>query len=74
MYVSCSVSNENAATTSSINDYHIATLRLAKMQDQYSLNCIDGHFQDGAGSMLQLFLHLNAVNISLMHVSKPIAT
>jgi len=33
-YVSCSVSNEKAATTSSMNYYHIATLRLAKMQDQ----------------------------------------
>jgi len=37
MYVSHTVSNENAATTLSVNYYHIATRWLAKMQEKWSL-------------------------------------
>jgi hypothetical protein len=36
-YVSYTVSSEKAATTLSMNYYHIVTLRLAIMQDQWSL-------------------------------------
>jgi len=36
-YVSCTDSNEKAATTSSMNDYHIASHRSPKIQHQKSL-------------------------------------